>query len=457
MCGIAGIINKTPRTFDYGTFCTLGISNDARGGDSCGIFIDGIEDYGVVGDKKFFSGYFQNNELLDSVKTSTVALVHCRKASVGVISRETAQPVVLRNEKGKVEFVVMHNGTIYNYKELAKKYIPNIDIKGMTDSQIMARIFYYCGYDVLNEYNGGAVFAIVDYRNNTPKTFLFRGSSKKYSDSKDIEAERPLYFCIDTVKRELVFSSIWTYLLALRRHCTTYPLKCNVLFEFTGTTLVEVASYDRKGMIQTPKIVYTTYSGKSKKNHGGKYTEYLYGDDWDEADTCNILSEYISVNLIDNTYGFKRKNIFGKLEFSEYGKVNSKREKLHEVWFFNGVAMKDKSCFNFLVDLQKESKLPDAAFFSRFQNVIRFLSIDGVYKIGDTWFKAVSPTKYVVFSGVLNPLTASSYSRIINGVRMATEFATPRKTIKELLSSKCELNFKTIKEECESLMNIQEI
>ena len=39
MCGIAGIINKTPREFDYSTFCTLGIANDARGGDSCGVFM----------------------------------------------------------------------------------------------------------------------------------------------------------------------------------------------------------------------------------------------------------------------------------------------------------------------------------------------------------------------------------------------------------------------------------
>ena len=36
MCGIWGIVNTRPRKFDYTTFCTLGIANDTRGGDSCG-------------------------------------------------------------------------------------------------------------------------------------------------------------------------------------------------------------------------------------------------------------------------------------------------------------------------------------------------------------------------------------------------------------------------------------
>ena len=43
--------------------------------------------------------------------------------------------------------MLLHNGTIFNYEDLAKKYIPDIDIKGMTDSQVMEQIFYYKGYD----------------------------------------------------------------------------------------------------------------------------------------------------------------------------------------------------------------------------------------------------------------------------------------------------------------------
>ena len=44
----------------------------------------------------------------------------------------------------------------------------------MTDSQIMARIFYYKGYQVLSEYYGGSVFFIVDYRTQSAILLLFK-------------------------------------------------------------------------------------------------------------------------------------------------------------------------------------------------------------------------------------------------------------------------------------------
>ena len=55
MCGIFGIINKVEAPFDYSTFCVLGINNDSRGGDSCGVFIDQEVEYGVDKEKLFKS------------------------------------------------------------------------------------------------------------------------------------------------------------------------------------------------------------------------------------------------------------------------------------------------------------------------------------------------------------------------------------------------------------------
>lgn len=120
MCGIFGIVTKSMRSFDFPTFCTLGIANDSRGGDSCGYFIDRHYEYGAKGNDKWFQCFFQNNKFLNELKMSSVAFGHCRKASVGIIDETTAQPVVLTDANGKVEYVLMHNGTIYNYKELAK-------------------------------------------------------------------------------------------------------------------------------------------------------------------------------------------------------------------------------------------------------------------------------------------------------------------------------------------------
>lgn len=459
MCGIAGIINKTPRAFDYGTFCTLGIANDTRGGDSCGVFIDGRYEYGT-GENKLFANYFQESKLLDETKRSTIALVHCRKASVGAISAETAQPVVIK-EGDKIVFVVMHNGTIHNYEALAKKYIPEIDIKGMTDSQVMARIFYYKGYDVLSEYNGGAVFAIVDYREKAPKVLLFKGASKRTSYSKEQEEERPLYYCIDKSKRELVFSSIWTYLMALRKECTVYTMRTNELVEFTGTALAIVSKIDRSKMQQNKEIVSTIpIYGRDSISKATDYCKRkFYGYDWDEMDDLyddfeygQVYDSYISVDLIRNLYSYKGKKVHGKLSLNDYGRVGGRLMKGCDVWFFNGVALKNKTCFKFLTVLEKESKLSRTDFSDKFENVIRFLSVDGVYPRGEFWYQAISPTGHILFTGTCQPLTTTSATRYSGGVRAGITFKGVMVPVKDKLSDKLDINFKEIKEECKSLM-----
>ena len=122
MCGIFGQISVKAKAFNKRAFCTMGVRNDSRGGDSCGIFIDGNVEYGI--DKqKLFINFFRDSKLLEYTTTCKIALGHCRKASVGKVGLETAQPVVIYNDQNKIEFVVIHNGTIYNYEELAKKYL----------------------------------------------------------------------------------------------------------------------------------------------------------------------------------------------------------------------------------------------------------------------------------------------------------------------------------------------
>lgn len=449
MCGIAGIINKTPRAFDYSTFCTLGIANDSRGGDSCGVFIDGKYEYGVD-KRKYFSTYFMDSDLLYDTKKATIALLHCRKASVGTISEATAQPVIITDDLGKVEFVLIHNGTIHNYKELAKKYIPNIDIAGMTDSQVMARIFYYNGYDSLDEYNGGAVFVTVDYRGYSPKVLFYKGASKKTEYAKEIEEERPLYYCIDKVKRELVFSSIWTYLMAQRKELTVYSMKPNVLVEFNGTSLVPVKEYKREKCIQNKKVEYAVPS----------YTGY--GDSWKsrcsrffEDDDDYYTSSYISANLVNNSYSYKGEKLHGRNFVTNYGRIENKNTKDNtEIWFFMGVALKNAYCFRFLNALRKESRLDEKKFFEKFENIIRFLSIDGVYSKDSKWYRATSPTDCIPFSGMYQPIGAISRTEYVEGVKKTCSYNGSYTYIKELLKAcdKNEINLKKVKEECKSLM-----
>lgn len=401
MCGIAGIVSKSPRKFDFTAFCVLGIANDSRGGDSCGIFIDGKYQYGT-NKKKLFQDFFYDNDWLYSIKKSSVAFLHCRKASVGVINETTAQPVVIK-ENNVVKYVLMHNGTIHNYKELAKKYIPNIDITEMTDSQVMAHIFYFNGYDSLTEYEGGAVFTIADYRKKTPRVLIFKGASKKYAVSKEVTEERPLFYCINSIDKELVFSSIDIQLFALRKFADIWIVPENFLLEFNGEDLIPIKEYDRSNKVQTATV-------KPTFNH------FFYFDN-EYPNYCS----YLSINYLDNTYSINGKYAHGVQYISKLGRLeeSSSPENI-TVWFYRGIALIDETCFKFLEKLQEKVNLSNSIFSNKFETTIRYLSIDKVFHDKMLWYEATGPESYVPFTGVLKPITSSTQMNICNGVKKSS-------------------------------------
>lgn len=412
MCGIFGIITKDERKFDYSTFCTLGVDNDSRGGDSCGICIDGEYEYGT-GVLKYFEDFFPGSKILDKVKKSKIALGHCRKASIGGISEKTAQPVIIKDKSDKVRFVMLHNGTIYNYEKLAKKYIPEIDIKNMTDSQVMARIFYYKGYDSLEEYIGGSVFAIVDYRQPEPQLLLFKGSSKKYSTDVGEVEERPLYTTVSG-NGELIFSSTSKYLKAIRKGQEIYTIRANSLITFNGTDLEVLKVYSRKNAYQNKetqaKYYYPTYYGQwdnyyeSENNYGS--SSYYGGD-------------YISCDRLTNTYMHSGKPVEGKVRLSKYGRVIPEKSSEKEdatIWFFHGIAMDGRNSYNKISRM--ESKFKDqkkSKFMELCQNLIRYYSMDKVYFKEKEMVKATLPNKFTLFTGEYQVIGEVQVSKYVNG------------------------------------------
>ena len=196
MCGLYGFIGFKKQPIDIVTFLALGIENDSRGGHGCGIFTDGNVEYGSSSDK-YFEAFYEKSEILKSLRSAEILIGHDRKASVGGVSDEKLQPVVIKNEDDEVEFVLMHNGTITNHTELAQKYLsmPKEESDKLTDSQIMARIVHIHGFKVFGEYKGAGVFVIIDYRTpkRKPSVYVFKGKSKETSYSKEAEEERPLY------------------------------------------------------------------------------------------------------------------------------------------------------------------------------------------------------------------------------------------------------------------------
>lgn len=370
MCGLFGIITTKPTKLDKKAFNVLGIENDTRGGDSCGIFIDGQVEYGV-NENKYYSNFFKNSNLLKNTKKCSIALGHCRKASVGVINEMTAQPVVLTDDDGKVEFVVMHNGTIYNYKELAQKYIPEINITGLTDSQVMARIFYYKGYDVLNEYYGGAVFVIVDYREKEPKILLWKGASKQNNACLTKTEERPFKFTVSNNK--FIFSSLSTYLEVFSDD-VVYTLVPNNLIEVSEGDVYSVAEYKRDDVTQS------SYYPKS--------TSYYAEPDvfYSESYYCDTRDPFR--NKIENNTKETTKTSIEKLTITDCGIYEIGGQPAHGIYNVdsNGNIVKEKNNNTLTLHFWDGVLLYNIQAYAYFKNACRhydMLTTEVKYTMGE--------------------------------------------------------------------------
>lgn len=379
MCGIFGLINKKPRKFDYATFCTLGIQNDIRGGDSCGVFIDGEVEYGVK-ENKYFECFFQDSPIISKTQECSIALGHCRKASVGAISEDTAQPVCVRNDNGDVEFVVIHNGTIYNYRDLAKKYIPEENINGLTDSQVMTLIFYHKGYDVLSEYMGAAVFVIVDYRHEEPLTLFWQGESK-ISQYGKVDEERPLWFAIKD--DQLVFSSLCTYFPSLLRDWDIYSLAPNWLFTFNGHELKSIQQYSRSECGQ----YNPTYYPAKRNNY-----DYYYGTLYDKI-YCSYNDLRCTINSGVVAHGEYVLNAFGTIDA-----ISNQQS----IWFWEGVVLKNKKCFNILYKICESLGILPKELYEYYKEVVLYFSAFPYTKVNNIIHKAISPMALEKYTGPLH-------------------------------------------------------
>ena len=347
MCGLFGIINHHKRLLDKRAFITLGCANDSRGGDACGIMIDRKVDKGTEKEDQYFQCWYSKSEILKSTEKCYVAFGHCRKASVGGVTADKAQPVTIEDGEGNILFCLIHNGTIYNYKELATKYIPDVKIDGLSDSQVMARIFYYKGYDVLAEYEGGGAFVIHDYRNN--KTLLFKGESLGSLNAKTTEVERPLYF-VQTGK-SVIFSSIFSVLQGLYWGFTVYNVPSNTLLECDGKTLYEVKQYDRTKCYHCKRYTPPTKIPTVIRDSDD---DYWFGH------VGKTVSPLVDFDTVTGTYlnAATGEDLHGVLYISNYGyisKYSSGYNKPYYFWY--GIMLSGEKVYNKLRDLAA-SKLP---------------------------------------------------------------------------------------------------
>ena len=274
-CGLFAFLSDRAtgsQKFSWDKFNHLGLDNDERGGDSIGRMVgDTIDKFVSKKAKTTYQEYVIN---IKNGEPSHIALGHTRKASVGEISEATAQPVVLDLPDNQGKFVMIHNGTLHNWEDLAKKY--NVDKRGKSDSMVFAEIIMNNGYDVLTEYVGTAALIIRDDRE--PDTLkVFKGLSKTHSSK--LEEERPLYYYQES-ETSMYISSREEGLYFIGGDIdTVIDFDANKLYTIYAGQIVAQDGYDRTQCSQI-KVWATSNNNSYGYGYGNNFsTRGVYRDE----------------------------------------------------------------------------------------------------------------------------------------------------------------------------------
>lgn len=273
MCGIFGYSGDNP---SIDKIKILGLYNEERGGDACGLYLNGEIIHGNNANKKFHS-LIENLDIPEAKNGHTI-LGHTRKASSGGTDELFTHPYEIRltDDKRKLPALIgVHNGTLYNWKDLAKKY--DIDITNMNDSKLLFTSLAKDDFNILSEYDGAAaVLACHPSKKNT--IMVYKGASKEsysYANNvshsaqsqwaialygedffheseitngkSDYKEERPLFFYRES-ESSVYFSSMVGALKAIGGNATSIlPVPFNKVLEFNCGKLVNTTEINRDG------------------------------------------------------------------------------------------------------------------------------------------------------------------------------------------------------------------
>jgi len=243
MCGLAGFNGPVG---DKAKLKVLGVMNETRGVDSCGIAYKDYIEKGVEDTAKFRDLIVRTN--LPPIKNGTV-LIHTRHATIGVKSLDNAHPFLIPTPNGDT-MVFAHNGTLTNWRELIVKYGHKVQDFSV-DSQALGFLIAHHGIKILSEYEGAA--ACCYYFRSAPETlYLFSGGHRESSTTVKLVQERPLHYI--TIGKGLYFSSEANPLFAISNNDeTVYTLTLNQVYTITNGEIKRRQEIDRNHIVEADK------------------------------------------------------------------------------------------------------------------------------------------------------------------------------------------------------------
>lgn len=335
-CGIFAWVGKDVKFFRRDFFNILGMYNDSRGGDSCGIYYDNYWVKGI-GDQAKYEKLVPKYDLHNTLKLKEYPVVigHTRKTSVGSTTLDNAQPVVLEDVDDNLLYVQAHNGTISNYYAIAKKHKVEL-LPRESDSIAMARLIEEVGFDVLGEYEGSGAF-VMYFKKEPTVLYAFHGRSKLTEYATVTSDERPLAYLTYPGKGTYISSDIAHLGNIASKGNTPVEFKYNVLYKLEGDTVTEVREIDRSKVfpvvVTKPANRASSYDLVKKSllsyigehaNGGIRFNKGLY----QTHDRAGAHGVYIV-----DSWGYIVKGL----------KIGSSRH--YELCFIHGLLMKDRESY----------------------------------------------------------------------------------------------------------------
>jgi len=274
-CGLAGFYPKPGKQGDIEKIFMMGIMNEQRGTDNCGMTIGNERFTGLKGLATARDFINIKGAALRKVNLKNKAMIfHTRKSSFGSSQETNVHPFIL--ETDNKYFVLAHNGVLRTEHELKRDFFPDVPhIELSIDSHYLLHGLARAHYsDVdrdafIKAYKGDA--ALLYYTNNT--FHAWKGGHN------NIE-ERPMYY-IETPEG-WYFCSIDTTLMVLWQDSyEVHEVENNQLVSFikaNGRIKIVKEIIERKTapVVHTPAIV----SG------------YLASKNWTEEDRWNREWDY---------------------------------------------------------------------------------------------------------------------------------------------------------------------
>lgn len=345
---------------------TLGLFNQSRGSDSCGIYNGDDLIKGVDGNKKFYD-FVVNVGVPPNSGKNNVFIGHTRNSTMGAHTAENAHPFNIADK-----LIFAHNGKIENAWELCR--LNDIDSLPLhVDSQGLGHLLAKVGTSILEKYKGYA--AILSHDLSKPGVlYAYHGAAKRWKTDDKLEEERPLFFM--KTPEGIYFSSMKDSLLFIKEKDDSEPetLPHNIVFTIKDGVVIKQSKYIHREEVNvfsapstthTNTTVYPGYKNYNSDSNSG--TNSRTGKAWSSSDTNSQTPEYHNISLetlpkefstddgiyyYRNRYWVNTDKCDGVINVLPNGKVlkedKSVATKITTLYFFKGILLKSQKEYNLI-------------------------------------------------------------------------------------------------------------